>query len=199
MQEGPAQAEVLRQLAAALGQWQQQQTALSQQQTALQAQAIALQAAMQQLQVKPRPQQQQQQPMPPEEAAMQMPMQYAMHQAVPLQQAGVQEQLRSTMPLPTGMGLQAMWSEDHGAASGNDAVASCSDAAYSGSAAAASGNAAAASGSAGATSGIGPTADPCQWPEEEANELEGGVAQAQKFFNVSIQNLGITVEHKADC
>ena len=80
-----------------------------------------------------------------------------------------------------------------------DAAYSGSAAATSGSAAAASGSAAAASGSAAAASGIGPTADPCQWPEEEANELKGGMAQAQKFFNVSIQNLGITVERKADC
>ena len=35
--------------------------------------------------------------------------------------------------------------------------------------------------------------------EKEANELKGAMAQAQKFFNVSIQNLGTTVEHKADC
>ena len=199
LQEGPVQAEVLRQLVAALGQWQQQQTALSQQQTALQEQAIALQAAMQQLQVKPRPQQQQQQPMPPEEASMQVPMQYAMHQAVPLKQAGVQEHLGSTMPLATGLGVQAMWSEDQGAASGNAAVASCGGAGGSGSAASANCSAGAASGSAGAASGIVPSADACQWPEKEANELKGAMVQAQKFFTDSIQYLGITVEHRADC
>ena len=127
---------------------------------------------------------------------MQVPMQYAMHQAVPLKQAGVQEHLGSAMPLATGLGVQAMWSEDQGAASGNAVVARCGGAGGRGSAASASCSAAATSGSAGAASVIGPTADPCQWPEEEANELKGGMAQAQKLFNVSIQNLGTTVDHK---
>ena len=35
--------------------------------------------------------------------------------------------------------------------------------------------------------------------KRKANELKGAMVQAQKFFEDSIQNLGITVEHKADC
>ena len=128
-----------------------------------------------------------QQPMPQQQVAMQehQPMAMQVEKAVPLQQAAVQHQPGSTMPLPTGLGLQAMWAEGQGGASGSATAISGNDRAYSGSAAAAS--------------GIGPTADPCQWPEKKANELKGEMAQAPKFFNVSIQNLGITVEHKADC
>ena len=111
--------------------------------------------------------------MPLEEAAIHMAMQCARQPAVPLQQAGVQEELGSTMPLATGLGLQAMWPEGDGADSGNAGVASCSAAAYSGSAAAASGTAAVASDSAGAGSGMGPTADPWQCPEKKGPRSEG--------------------------
>ena len=194
------QPEALSELVAAFGQCHQLQTALSQKQTALQEQGIALQAAMQELQLQllPRPQQQQQ-PMPLEEGALQMAMQCALQQAVPLQQVGEEEELGSTSPLATGLGLQAMWPEGDGADSGNAGVASCSAAAYSGSAAAASGTAAVASDSAGAGSGMGPTADPWQCPEKKANVLKGEMAKAQEFFKGYIQTLDITVEHQADC
>ena len=200
LEKGPVQPEALSELVAAFGQCHQLQTALSQKQTALQEQGIALQAAMQELQLQllPRPQQQQQ-PMPLEEGALQMAMQCALQQAVPLQQVGEEEELGSTSPLATGLGLQAMWPEGDGADSGNAGVASCSAAAYSGSAAAASGTAAVASDSAGAGSGMGPTADPWQCPEKKANVLKGEMAKAQEFFKGYIQTLDITVEHQADC
>ena len=60
--------------------------------------------------------------------------------------------------------------------------------------------------SAGAANGRGPTADPWtsprwkrQWPEQEANEFKDETAKAQEFFNASIQNLGTTEPHEADC
>ena len=124
--------------------------------------------------------------------------------AVPLQQAVVQEQLGSTMPLPNGLGFQAMCSEGEGAASGSGAAAKGSAAAYSGKAGAASGNAGAASGSAGAGSGRGPTAAPwtsqgCiwRWPVE-LHELKEDMAKAQEFFNASVHNVAVTGRRKAD-
>ena len=99
MEKGPVQPEALSELVAAFGQCHQLQTALSQKQTALQEQGIALQAAMQELQLQllPRPQPQQQ-PMTLEESALQMAMQSALQQAVPLQQVGEEEELGSTSP-----------------------------------------------------------------------------------------------------
>ena len=74
---------------------------------------------------------------PQQQVAMkgQQPMSTQVEKALPLQQAVVQEQFGSTMPLPTGLGAQAVWPPGQGAASGNAGVASCSAAAASGPAA----------------------------------------------------------------
>jgi predicted transcriptional regulator len=110
LEKGPVQPEALSELVAAFGQCHQLQTALSQKQTALQEQGIALQAAMQELQLQllPRPQQQQQ-PMPLEDSALQMAMQSALQQAVPLQQVGEEEELGSTSPLAIALVAMLVW------------------------------------------------------------------------------------------
>ena len=191
MQEGPVQAEVLSQLCAALGQWQQQQAALSQQHAALQEQAVALQqAAMLQLGQEPRPQQQQQ-PMPQQQAAGQeqqpMPMPYAMQQAVPIQQGAVHQQPGSTMPLPTVLAAQAVWPPGQGAATGT-ATGNGSAHAYSGSAGAGSGSA------------VPRTPEVCswQWPEN-FYKMKKEMIAAQAFFHDSVHQVGIAQQHKADC
>ena len=144
--------------------------------------------------------------MPPQQAVMQQQQPVAMHiygvqQAVPLQQAAVPQQPGSTMPLPTGLGAQAMLYQGHGAASGNAAVASWSAAAASGSAAPTSGSARAASGSAAAASGRqGPTAD--QWPsptwKRQCRRLKYKIATAQESANAIMEDLHTIVQAKAD-
>ena len=202
VQRGPVQPEVLSQLVEALGQCQQQRTALSQQQTALQQQEVALhQAAMQQLHQEPRPQQHQH--MPQQQAVMQQPVAmhtYGMQHAVPMQQAAVQQHLGLTIPLPIGLGLQAMWSQGQGAASGNVGVASCNATVASDSAGAASGRAGAASGRGWLTAHSWPSPS---WkrhcPEKEGIELKEDIVKAQEDVNAGILGLNNKVQHKADC
>ena len=125
---------------------------------------------------------------------------YGMQQAVPLQQAAVQQPPGMTMLLPTGLGMQAMLPQGHGAATGNAGVASCSDAAASGSAATASGSAGAPSGRKRATAHSSPSPS-CKRRclDKEAIELKEDMAKAQESVNASMLGLNTKVQHKADC
>ena len=200
--EGPVQPKVFSEWVTALGELQQQQTALSQQQTALQHQAVSLrQAAMQQLKQEAMLLQQQQ-PMPQQQAVehQQQPVAmhiYGMQQAVPLQEAAVPpQQPGSRMPLLIGLGAQPMLNQGHDAASGNAAVANWSAAAASGSAApsAASGSAAA------ARDRQGLTAD--QWPsptwKRQCRKLKDKIAKAHESANAIMEDLHMIVQAKAD-
>ena len=195
LEEGPVQPNVFSEWATALGELQQQQTALSQQHIALQQQAVAWrEAAMQQVK-QDAMLLQQQQPMPQQQAVehQQQPVAmhiYGMQQAVPLQEAG------SRMPLLIGLGAQPMLYQGHDAASGNAAVASWSAAAASGSAApsAASGSAAA------ARDRQGLTAD--QWPsptwKRQCRKLKDKIAKTQESANAIMEDLHMIVQAKAD-
>ena len=128
--------------------------------------------------------------MPQQQVAMkeQQPMSTQVEKPLPLQQAVVQEQLGSTMPLPTGLGLQSMCSDGQGAGSGSGAAYSGSGAHYSGSGAAYSASAGAALGSAGEGSVIRPSVTPChpercpgQWPKL-FNALKDDVVEALLYF-----------------
>ena len=206
LQEGPGQLQV-HSFVEALEELQRQQNALNQQQSALQQQAVALQqAAMSQLPQQPRPQQQHP-PMPQPQAAMQepVPMQGGMQHPVPMQQAAVQQELGSTMQLPTVLPAPAMWAQGQGAANGTAAGASGSAFPYSATSVPASSSAHAAIGIAGASSGKGPSAPPrtpevCawQWPEN-FHKLQEELVGAQAFFHASVHNVGITLQNKADC
>ena len=131
-----------------------------------------------------------------------MAMQYGTPQAVPLQQAAVQQQLGSTMPLPTGLGVQAIWSQGHGAASGNAGVASRS-------ADPGNGSVATPSGSAGAGSGTKrPTAEPWTSRRSErqrreilnkVDEVKNDMAKSQESVNASMLDLDTAVHRKAHC
>ena len=125
---------------------------------------------------------------------------YGMQQAVPMQQAAVQHQLGLTMPLPIGLGLQAMWSRGQGAASGNVGVASCSATVASGGAGATSGSAGAASGKGWLTAHSWPSPS---WkrhcPEKEGIELKEDMVKAQESVNASMLGLNTKVPHMADC
>ena len=195
LEEGPVQPKVFSEWVTALGELQQQQTALSQQHIALQQQAVAWrEAAMQQVK-QDAMLLQQQQPMPQQQAVEHQQQPVAMHiyemqHAVPLQEAG------SRMPLLIGLGAQPMLYQGHDAASGNAAVANWSAAAASGSAApsAASGSAAAARGR------QGPTAD--QWPsptwKRQCRRLKDKTAKAQESANAIMEDLRVIVQTKAD-
>ena len=195
LEEGPVQPTVFSEWVTALGELQQQQTALSQQHIALQQQAVAWrEAAMQQVKQEAMLLQQQQ-PMPQKQAVehQQQPVAmhlYGMQQAVPLQEAG------SRMPLLIGLGAQPMLYQGHDAASGNAAVANWSAAAASGSAApsAVSGSAAA------ARDRQGLTAD--QWPsptwKRQCRKLKDKIAKAQESANAIMEDLRMIVQAKAD-
>jgi hypothetical protein len=209
VQHGPGPTEG-HNFVAALGEWQRQETALREQQSALQQQARALQeAALQQLRENLiRPQQQQQpQPMPEQHAGMQdqqpMAMPHGMDQAVPRQQAAVQQELGFTMPLRTALAAPPMWPQGQGAANATAAAPSGNATAYSGFAA--SGTAGAASGSAAAGSGTAPRAAPrstksCQWNcPEKLNAMKEELSKAKAFFEASVDNAILPEQHKADC
>ena len=149
VQEGPGQPQVFSHFPEALGQGQQQQTALCQQQSTLQQQAVTLQQCamkeMKDLQQEHVYKKRKLHHMPQQQVALkeQKPMATQVDKAV--------LQVLPTIPLPGR--LEAMWSEGQDASS-----ASAAAAAYSASAAAAGASGGAASERAAASSGTGPTA-----------------------------------------
>ena len=201
--ERPGQPAVFKDLAEALGHWQQQQTALGQQQVTLQKQTLSLQhLAMKQIQEEQEQKRQKLHHMAQQQVAMkeQYPMATQLEKAVSLQQANVEEQVLPTVPLPGR--LAALWSEGHDAGSGSAAASSGSGLADPGTGAAAGGMGGAASDRATGSSGKGPTAAPqkCPWQwTERFNKMKFEMVETLGFVKQCIHNVAILEGHKAHC
>ena len=196
VQEGPGQPQVFSHFPEALGQGQQQQTALCQQQNTLQQQAVTLQQCamkeMKDLQQEHVYKKRKLHHMPQQQVALkeQKPMATHVDKAV--------LQVLPTIPLPGR--LEAMWSEGQDASS-----ASAAAVAYSASAAAAGASGGAASERASASCGTGPTATlwsprRCLWqsPEELSAIMDDWVV-AMGAVSLFGDHWRILEAHKAHC